>query len=261
LPTELIVLKLGGSLITNKDVPLSLKHSALKGVARAIYQSGLPNQKKKLFLVHGGGSFGHYYAQKFHLSTKPTRVGPFGIAQTTAAMFSLHSKVVESLLCNGVKTETILPSELLEKDLLHLSNQGIKHVQNSFGNDLIPISFGHVGLCGANAFIISGDVICKAITKSLGARRVIFAMDVDGVYPNSNLEGKIITRLSQSDTVLTQKRTFDVTGGVGSKVELGFELLDLGAEVFYVNGTKPARLKNLLAGRVEKVVTQIVSQP
>jgi isopentenyl phosphate kinase len=259
LRTQLTILKLGGSLVTNKDVPLSVKPHALMQIAKAISSAGLPTQRRKLVLVHGGGSFGHYYAKMYHLSREPHHIPPLGIARTAAAMLRLHSLVIESLLRAGIATETILPSELMAKDLSSLSKRGIKHIFDSFQNDLVPISFGHVGINGNKAFIISGDVICKAIAKSLQAREVIFAMDVDGIYPNSDLKGEIISRLSKTNSIETDARRYDVTGGLQSKLELGFELHGLGARVFYVNGTKPARLRNLLLGRVEKVATQIVS--
>jgi isopentenyl phosphate kinase len=258
LPIGLTVLKLGGSLITDKDVALSVNKDALNRVALAISQSGVPNREKKLILVHGGGSFGHYYAKKFHLSRRPKHIAPAGIARTAAAMLRLHSSVVESLLLRGIATETIMPSELLERDLSALSRQGIRHIRDSLANNLVPISFGHVGIDGNKAFIVSGDVICKAIAKSMRAEKVIFAMDVDGIYPDSHMRGNIISKLSHSNQIDTRTRFYDVTGGVQSKVALGFQLHKLGSRVFYVNGTKRARLGNLLRGRIEKVATEIV---
>ena len=245
-------------MITNKDVPLSVNKRALSKVALAISESHLPNKKKGLILIHGGGSFGHYYAKRFQLSRDPRHVDPVGITRTSSAMLRLHTFVVESLLSHRVATETILPSELLKPDISSLSEQGMRHVQNSLTNGLVPITFGDVGIDGSRAFIISGDLICKAIAMSLKVEKVIFAMDVDGIYANSAMKGKIIPRLSSVESIDTRIRFYDVTGGVESKLELGFQLRKLGAQVFYVNGTKPSRLVNLLSGRIEKVATQIV---
>jgi isopentenyl phosphate kinase len=259
VPRKLVVLKLGGSLITNKDVPLSVNKSALTKVGRAINQSGLPNKEIGLILIHGGGSFGHYYAKKFHLSREPKRIKLVGITRTSSAMLRLHSFVIESLLSEGVATETIQPSELLKPNLSSITENGLRHIRNSLTNGLVPISFGGVGITESKAFVISGDDICKAVATTMKVGKVIFAMDVDGVYADSRMIGKIIPQLSIRNAVDTRTRFYDVTGGLESKLRLGFELRNLGAQVFYVNGNKPDRLANLLTGRIEKVATEIVS--
>jgi isopentenyl phosphate kinase len=250
---------LGGSLITNKDVPLSVNKSALRKVAIAIRRSGLPTKEKALMLIHGGGSFGHYYAQKFQLSTVATKVSPKGIAQTEVAMFRLHAIAAECLLEHGVATYTILPSELLDTDLSRLSKHGVTRIKQSLSNDLVPFTFGHVGMHSGKAFIISGDVICKALVLSMKVERVIFAMDVDGIYSDSKMQGEIIPRLSASRMVHTKNRLYDVTGGLRSKLQLGFFLRKLGTRVFYVNGAKAERLTSLLRGGTEVLATEVVN--
>ena len=110
------LLKLGGSLITHKDVPLSVNWIALKRVANAISDSRLPSKKRHLVLVHGGGSFGHYYAGKFGLSMRPKAVPAISIAKTTESMVELHSAVLRALVSARVAPETILAQELITRN-------------------------------------------------------------------------------------------------------------------------------------------------
>ncbi len=254
-----MILKLGGSLITNKDIPLSANENNLGKIAKAIHESGLPAKNRGLILVHGGGSFGHYFAKKFNLSTERDRIKPLGISWTAEAMLKLHVIVVESLLSDGIATETIPPSELVDPKLLTVSERGRRHLESSLANGLIPITFGYVALDGNKAFIVSGDSICKALAESMPVERVLFAMDVDGIYPTFNLKGRIITKLSGFDGVNTKLRLYDVTGGLRSKLDVGLQIHKLGSQVFYVNGTKAIRVANLLAGKPEKLATEIAS--
>jgi isopentenyl phosphate kinase len=246
--TPITLLKLGGSMITHKDVPLSVNLNALKGAGDVIRKSKLPSEDRRLALVHGGGSFGHYYAKKFLLSTQPKVVEPMAIAKTNQAMFQLHSILLKTLVNSDVAIETILAQELIRSDN-YISKNGKERIEGSFNRRLIPISFGIVAEFDEKSKIISGDQICESLSRALPVDRVIFAMDVDGIYSAKSLDGKILKHLNERDIVEMGARKLDVTGGIESKIRLGFSLAKLGVEVFYVNGLKPERLLNLINGK------------
>lgn len=54
----MILLKLGGSLLTNKARAFSIRGAVLAGVASEISAA-----KEPLIVIHGGGSFGHPLAK------------------------------------------------------------------------------------------------------------------------------------------------------------------------------------------------------
>ncbi|MEE1157487.1 MAG: isopentenyl phosphate kinase, partial [Methanobrevibacter sp.] len=63
----MIILKIGGSILTNKDAPESEVDSvSLKRIASEIKRS-LDNSSKELVIVHGAGSFGHPPAKKYRI--------------------------------------------------------------------------------------------------------------------------------------------------------------------------------------------------
>ncbi len=100
---KLVVVKLGGSVITNKDKPLSPNFANIRLISRQISRAISSNDKLRLILIHGGGSFGHYYAKKFGLGTKPiSSAAPEGLAWTTAAMVKLHSIILDEFCNAGV---------------------------------------------------------------------------------------------------------------------------------------------------------------
>ncbi|UCH38405.1 MAG: hypothetical protein JSV76_06030, partial [Candidatus Bathyarchaeota archaeon] len=52
---KLTLLKLGGSVITNKEKPCTPNHSVIMRLAHEIKRANIT----PLVIVHGGGSFGH----------------------------------------------------------------------------------------------------------------------------------------------------------------------------------------------------------
>jgi isopentenyl phosphate kinase len=257
--SALIILKLGGSIITNKDKPHSLNEQALNLVVSAISSANkLSGSNLKLIIVHGGGSFGHYYAKKFHISQQSSKVSPLGIAVTNQSMLELHFSVRQALLRRKLGMESVLPSELLTENLMRLTSAGKTRIRATLDCGLIPVTFGYVMLRRSEAFVISGDQICKAIANSLNVRKLIFVMNVDGIYPNPSLRGEIIHQLSSASGITTSNRAYDVTGGIAAKLRLGLDVLKTGAQVFYVNGHKPNRLRNLLLDKKEEGATELV---
>ena len=51
----MILIKLGGSIITNKKKPLSPRKKSIDKIVRALKKIDEP-----IIVVHGGGSYGHY---------------------------------------------------------------------------------------------------------------------------------------------------------------------------------------------------------
>ena len=68
----MMILKLGGSLLTDKRKERSLREEDLKRIGKEIAE-GAQAIKGGLVIVHGGGSFGHPLASKYDLVvTVPT---------------------------------------------------------------------------------------------------------------------------------------------------------------------------------------------
>ena len=257
---ETVVLKLGGSLITRKDKPLTPNLKVIRAIARSIRRALLAGHKKdvKLFLVHGGGSYGHYYAKRHNLSSKGfVRDNSRGVSKTAWAMQEIHTILLRELVKNGVNCKTIDASELLNFKGDELSKSGERKLRNYFDAGLVPVSFGNVLVTAKGATIVSGDVLCAAFVKRFPTRRVIFSMDVDGIYPTPKLKGKILPLLGPSTTVTSTLRKFDVTGGVRSKLDLGFEMSASGASIFFLNGAKGTRLDRCIQGDANVKATRI----
>jgi len=60
------LLKLGGSLITNKEKPHSVRTETIRRVGFEIKEALDSDPDIKLILGHGSGSFGHVPASRYH---------------------------------------------------------------------------------------------------------------------------------------------------------------------------------------------------
>jgi isopentenyl phosphate kinase len=249
MKNELTIVKLGGSLITHKDRPLSVNLTSLRVVAREISTHLLSNKTSKLILIHGGGSFGHFFAKQFALTTRYSKYDPEGVALTLTSMLQLHSLILEQMNSKEVFCATILPSELMSLDGKTVTANGLSRINSIFSCGLIPITLGNILLRTRTSRIISGDEIALLLARRLHAARVIFALDVDGIYPTSDLSGNVLSEVSSRDKIGSVVRKFDVTGGVKKKVLTGILMAKAGTEVFFVNGSKEGRLSSLLGGR------------
>ena len=61
----MILIKLGGSIITNKEKPLSPRRKTIDSIAKSLKKNSEP-----IIIVHGGGSYGHYWSVKYDMHTK-----------------------------------------------------------------------------------------------------------------------------------------------------------------------------------------------
>ena len=77
----MILMKLGGSIITNKEKPLTSNRKSIRKIAAT-----LKNVNEPLVIVHGGGSFGHYWSVKYDMHTKPERHGAKGVSVVKNSM-------------------------------------------------------------------------------------------------------------------------------------------------------------------------------
>jgi isopentenyl phosphate kinase len=234
----------------------------MKTVARELaeYLSSTTIESGHLVLIHGGGSYGHYYAKKFGLSTKrSTELNPKGVAKTCSAMLELHSMLLEQLTEEGVFCGTVMTSEMFSDNASQISSGAADRIRSLFTCKLVPISFGNVQIWKRGVEIISGDQIALALANSFDVDRVIFAMDVDGIYPTHAMDTQILSRIEPTSKIAMSQGGYDVTGGIAVKIKTGFQLARKSADVFYLNGAKAHRLSAVLKGDYRVPLTRIYS--
>jgi len=233
---RIVVVKLGGSIVTDKEKDFSFRAATVASLARAISKSGAG-----VVVVHGGGSFGHPVAKRYGLSSRSSRRTPEGVAETRRAMFDLNMRICDSFISGGLRPYTFTPYPLLAA----AGRRGASWLLSTVSAGLTPITFGDVVRDRAGFRILSGDTIALLLSKQLGAERCVFVMDVDGVI---GPEGLLRSVDARGAAAIEFARSEDATGGIALKVREALRIASGGTEVAFVSGFRPAEFSKALKG-------------
>jgi isopentenyl phosphate kinase len=223
---ELVALKLGGCVITDKDSPETVADEGLYSVLDAV-AAALKKDDARLVVVHGGGSFGHVHAAEHGVSTTD---GTHDAAAATAihgAMKRLNSVVVDRLQARDI---TAVPVHLLSTAARNAEGTLTLPATATVGlldEGFVPVLHGDViAHAGEGVTVLSGDEIVTSLADSLGASRVGLCSTVSGVLDEDDSVIEEIRSFEDVASVLGASESTDVSGGMAAKVR---ELLDLGA--------------------------------
>jgi len=237
----MILIKLGGSIITNKEKPLSARKKTIDSILKQIGKI-----KEPVIIVHGGGSYGHYWSVKYDMHTKPAKTNPKGVAIVKNSMIELNKIILDSSVRNKINSYCLPPTDFMN------GNKSIKSKILTIGDiaksGLTPITFGDALWFGQKkSYILSGDVIMTTIARILKPRLSIFVLNVDGVY--SDLKTKKLIYDFKKEKPEIQNNTMDVTGGMTRKITEANKMARAGLKVFFVNGNKPNRINDAISGK------------
>ncbi|HXG74728.1 MAG TPA: isopentenyl phosphate kinase [Candidatus Nitrosotenuis sp.] len=230
----MILIKLGGSIITNKERPLSPRIATVQKIAQQ-----LKKIKEPLAIVHGGGSFGHYWSVKYDMHTKPANYDLHGVSVVKNSMVELNKIVLDCLERAGLNPYCLPPTDFMSGNKPISSK--IRQVKRISKAGLIPVTFGDaLWFAGRKSYILSGDKIMSLFAKVLRPRLCVFVLNVDGLY--SDLKTKELIYEMKGNKVSVDEIPMDVTGGMKRKIQEAAAISKMGLNVFFVNGNKPQRI-------------------
>jgi len=251
---DLTIIKLGGSVITEKDTNSTLNRSLLDEIAEELAEI-----KTRLLLIHGAGSFGHPIAKKYAIDKGYKNRGQLkGVTETKCSMLSLTLMIAQSLADHKIPAVPFLSSSCMVAEAGRLVKIDLDPFRVMLNLGLVPICSGDVvadlkkGFC-----IVSGDQIAVHLAEKLDAKRVIFGCDVDGVFdsdPKKNPNAKLIRlmtprSLKKQMNFLGQSAATDVTEGMLGKIKESIKLVSSGKEVVVLNLRRPKILTRFLEGQ------------
>jgi isopentenyl phosphate kinase len=221
-----IFLKLGGSLITNKDKPYTVEEGTLKRIAAEIHLFLQDHPGTRLIIGHGSGSFGHTSAARFH--TRQGVSSPeewIGFQQVCFDARSLNQIVLQTFQTAGIPAISFPPSTQVMCDNHEIQTWDVSLIQRSLEHGLIPLIFGDTVLDNSiGGTILSTEDLFIHLTRYIHPKRILLAGVENGVwadYPVRTNLIKIITPVnfpSFKDQILGSVST-DVTGGMTTKIE------------------------------------------
>ncbi|MDH5664413.1 MAG: isopentenyl phosphate kinase [Candidatus Bathyarchaeota archaeon] len=258
------VLKLGGSVITNKEKPLTPNLPAIERSASEISRANV----SRLVLVHGGGSFGHPIAKQYSIE-EGYRDQPqiMGFSKTRQAMTTLNKLVVDSLIQHNIPAVTVQPSSCTITKQGRINVMEERPLRKLLEMGFVPVLYGDAVLDSDKGFaILSGDQLVSSLATRLEAERIIIGIDVDGLYtldPKTDPKARLIKHITPHELRKMQHkigkaRVTDVTGGMLGKVLELMPAVEKGIKVIIANAAKPSNVYKALKG--ESVVGTVIER-
>ncbi len=221
-----VVLKLGGSVITDKDRDETVDGESLDAAADAIGDA--VDDLDGLVVVHGGGSFGHPNAAAYDVSTTEGTRDPDGVLAIHGAMKTLNQFVLRRLREHDVPAVPVHPLSAASRDASGALSLPTQQVRTLLGEGFVPVLHGDViAHAGEGVTVLSGDELVVELADGVDADRVGLCSAVPGVL---DADEEVIAQVDAYEdvaSVLGASDATDVTGGMAGKVRT---LLDLDVE-------------------------------
>lgn len=250
-----VFLKLGGSLITDKDVPEAARLDVVHRLSHEIAEAFKRDPGLRLVVGHGSGSFGHIVAAQHGTHAGAvTRDDWRGFAAVWASASRLTRIVIDSLIEAGLPAIALPPSASAvchDGQLLTLATEPIERALSA---GLLPLVRGDVAfdrLRGST--IISTERVLAYLAPVFKPSHVLLAGVEPGVFsdfPENNHLLEVLTPSRMNEIHLGGARSIDVTGGMADKVGQAFALAQAvpGVEVRIFSGMQPGALQRALSG-------------
>lgn len=215
------MIKLGGSLITDKLVEQSFRADVMARIAREI-ANALPMQTQPLIIGHGSGSFGHFAAKRHDtINGVGSPEGWRGFAEVAYVAAELNALVARELWTAGVPIFRCQPSVALRAEDGIPQYMSLDNLKMALQNGLIPLVYGDVGFDSVRGgTIISTESLFTYLAQSLDVSEIFLVGEVAGVLDDDGHVIPLITpsTFGEAQSVIKGSRGTDVTGGMLTKV-------------------------------------------
>lgn len=254
---KLILIKLGGSVITDKGKPFTAKRKVIKRLAREILQAQ-GEYRGKLIISHGSGSFGHTVASQYKTHEGLINKNSVkGAVLTSDAANRINKIVMGELMNAGLSVKSFSPASFIFAKAGKPHKVFIDSIKHALSKNIIPVVYGDVlmdkdmGVCIFSAENVI-SVLVKKLAKTYKIETIILSSDTDGVYDKN---GKTIKKITPKNFAEVKKQiggstSADVTGGMLHKVEESLKIAKkYKVETFLINGNKNGCLRKVIEGK------------
>jgi isopentenyl phosphate kinase len=251
------LIKIGGSLITNKKVEHSFRAEVMAQIAQqlhTLYEKGWHD----VVLGHGSGSFGHFEAARYNTANGVvTRDQWHGFAQVAWIASQLNNLVMGELMNVGLPAVRFQPSATLLCENQRPTSMEIQGLVHALKAHLLPVLYGDVAFdTQLGGTIASTETVFTMLVQQLASvhpvTKIVLLGEVDGVLDST---GNVIRHLhprnlAQHQSALGGSEGTDVTGGMLTKVTDMLALVQTqpNLEIHIINGLQPDNIVALLDG-------------
>ena len=220
---QLTIIKIGGSVVTDKkSTTPKINSKNLKIVARQ-----LKNFKLPYVLIHGAGSFGHPIVKKTGIDKGiKNKSQLLAFAETQRLQNQLNCLVCAALIKEGISAIPCQASSHAIMKKGRLVKMEFKTMEGIVKLGMVPVCYGVPAFDEVQgSSILSGDQIAPYLALKLGAKKIIEAGDVEGIFtsdPKKDRSAEIVREVNRKnfnevESYLSGSRATDVTGGMKQK--------------------------------------------
>lgn len=255
---EVIFVKLGGSLITDKSRPSTLRSDILNRLAGEISIFRQQNPEVRLVLGHGSGSFGHVPAHRYGTRQGVQgMLGWHGFSEVWFQAAALNHSVITALHAKGLDAIAFPASAALISSGGKLAHWELTPLRAALQANLIAVIYGDVIFDDQiGGTIYSTEDLFGYLILEITPQRILLAGIEPGVcsdYPRCEniLESITPADLDRLEAFVSGALNTDVTGGMRAKVlqSLGWIRDAPDLEVVIFSGTARGNLLNALNGK------------
>lgn len=237
--TSLIVIKVGGSQITEKDSDKpQVREDVLEEMAEVLAQ--VYRSHPRLIVIHGAGSYGHPIASRTGIAEGIRHESQlFAFSETQELQYQLNCLVNRALRQGGVPTFPLQPSAGTILQDRRIARYEMEPLKQCLKIGLVPLLYGVPALdLGRGGAILSGDQIATYVARRLKAQLVVHLTEVGGVFTGDphREDSSLIPQIGPQNWErvrrgLAHSAATDVTGGMLGKVEEAYALAREGIPV------------------------------
>lgn len=262
---KLILIKLGGSVITDKQKPFTARPHVIKRLAGEIKKAKKVLGDNTLFIIgHGGGSFPHVPASKYQTQKGLINKNSLkGLTLTADAAIDINRIVIKEMIKIGLTVISFAPLSFFVVGKNKKYKDMLNHILISLKIGIIPVVYGDVIIDETQGFCIFSaektlSILARRLKKTYKIEKVIECGDTNGVY---NSEGKTIPEITLNNfpkvkSAITGSDKTDVTGGMIHKVEESLFLVkETGIPTVLVNGNAKNNLRKVILGKKVQATT------
>jgi isopentenyl phosphate kinase len=229
---EIVFLKLGGSLITDKDKPYTPRLDKLTDLALEIKTVLDSTPELVLILGHGSGSFGHTAAKK-HGTRHGVETSEqwHGFAEVRFQAAELNRYVMEALFNAGVPAIPFPPSSSMVSNNRKVISHSTLAIRKALGVHILPVVHGDVAFDEAlGGTILSTEDVFAFLAEQFPPTRILLAGIEAGIWEDFPARTKLVKQIQLADyekmrAGIVGSASTDVTGGMKAKVEEMLELI------------------------------------
>lgn len=248
---DVILIKFGGSIITDKSIPYKARPDIIKRLAQELKKI----KNVSIVLAHGVGSFAHTSAKEF--GGKKGYKSKWGIAKVARDAMEINRIVMDILIEEGLPAISLRPMSMMMTREGKLKNNLFEIIEETLNQGLMPVVYGDVIWDRKwKSTIYSGETTLNEIgiylsKKGFKVNKIIQVGETNGVYDD---KGKTIPSINKKNWksikqyIFNSKRA-DVTGAMRHKIKNALHISSKGIKTWITNGIIQNELLNAIKDR------------